>query len=66
MQYYRCIMRLQLLLENAQVNALINGSSTDYVLDDRGYDSDVFEETITNSEAVPVIPLRCSRKQRIK
>ena len=47
----------------AQANALIEGFSADYVLADKGYDSDAFVQTITDSGAEPVIPSRKNRKK---
>jgi len=41
---------------------LIEGFEADYVLADKGYDSDQFVSAIESSQAVPVIP---SKKNRI-
>ncbi len=48
--------------EYGQANALIDGFKTDYVVADRGYDSDEFIETIGLSGATAVIPPRSHRK----
>tara|TARA_Y100000588_G_C13979700_1_gene806602 strand:+ start:575 stop:910 length:336 start_codon:yes stop_codon:yes gene_type:complete len=49
--------------EYGQANVLIEGYTANYVLADRGYDSDAFIEAITNTGATPVIPSRRNRKQ---
>ena len=49
--------------EYGQANALIEGFSADYVLADKGYDSDAFVQTITDSGAEPVIPSRKNKKK---
>lgn len=48
--------------EYGQANALIEGLRADYILADRGYDSNEFIETIQKSGAKPVIPPRKNRK----
>ena len=50
--------------EYAQAERLIEGFDADYVLADRGYDSDQFVEAIQAMGAMAVIPPRCNRKQR--
>lgn len=47
--------------EYGQANALIEGFNADYVLADKGYDSDNFIEVIEASGAVPVIPSKSNR-----
>ncbi len=47
--------------EYGQANALIEGFNMDYVLVDKGYDSDRFIEVIKDSGATPVIPPRRNR-----
>lgn len=49
--------------EYGQANALIEGFDAEYVLADRGYDSDKFIEEIRATGAVPVIPPRRNRKE---
>jgi transposase len=48
--------------EYAQAVALIAGFEANYVLADKGYDSDAFVATITESQAIPVIPSKMNRK----
>ena len=48
--------------EYGQSKALIEGWVADYVLADKGYDSDEFIEAIEWSGAIAVIPPRCHRK----
>ena len=48
--------------EYGQSNALIEGWVADYVLADKGYDSDQFIEAIKLSGATAVIPPRCHRQ----
>ena len=48
--------------EYGQSKALIEGWVADYVLADKGYDSDEFIEAIECSGAIAVIPPRCHRK----
>ena len=47
--------------EFGQANALIEGFKAQYVLADKGYDSDAFLKTIDDSDAIPVIPPRKNR-----
>ena len=47
--------------EFGQANALIEGFKAQYVLADKGYDSDAFLKTIHDSDAIPVIPPRKNR-----
>lgn len=47
--------------EYGQANALIAGFEAQYVLADKGYDSDAFLQTISNSGATAVIPPRKNR-----
>ncbi len=49
--------------EYRQANALIEGFEAEYVLADRGYDSDQFIEAIRSTGAIPVIPPRRHRKE---
>ncbi|MCL1123168.1 transposase, partial [Shewanella surugensis] len=49
--------------EYGQANALIEGFEPQYVLADRGYDSDDFVKAIENTGAVAVIPSRRGRKE---
>jgi transposase len=48
--------------EHTQAEALIAGFRADFVLADKGYDSDAFVETIKASGATPVIPPKSNRK----
>ena len=48
--------------EYGQSKALIEGWVADYVLADKGYDSDEFIEAIEWSGAIAVIPSRCHRQ----
>jgi len=48
--------------EYGQANALIEDFHPEYVLADRGYDSDDFVEVIESKGAVAVIPSRRGRK----
>lgn len=48
--------------EYTQANELISGFQPDYVIADRGYDSDSFVQAIHASGAEAVIPPRCNRK----
>ena len=50
--------------EYGQANELIEGFDADYVLADKGYDSDTFIEAIEASGAEAVIPPRKSRKEQ--
>ena len=47
--------------EYGQANALIDGFQADYVLADKGYDSDEFVQIITTTGAQAVIPPRKNR-----
>lgn len=49
--------------EYGQANALIEGFDADYVLADKGYDSNSFIEAIEVSGAIPVIPSRSNRNE---
>ena len=46
-----------------QADQLIDGMDSEYVIADKGYDSDEFRETIANSGSVAVIPSRSNRKE---
>lgn len=48
--------------EHTQAEALIEGFKPDYVLADKGYDSDAFVEAIKSKQAIPVVPPRSNRK----
>lgn len=48
--------------EYGQAASLIEGYEVDYVLADKGYDSDHLIETIEEMGAIPVIPPRRNRK----
>jgi len=48
--------------EYGQANALIEGFDADYVLADKGYDSDEFVEVVEKTGAIAVIPPRRNRK----
>jgi transposase len=48
--------------EYTQAEALIDGFRADFVLADKGYDSDAFVAAIQNSGATPVIPPKSNRK----
>ncbi len=48
--------------EYTLANELISGLQADYVIADRGYDSDSFVQAIHTGGAVAVIPPRCNRK----
>ena len=50
--------------EFGQANALISGFYADYILVDKGYDSDSFIKQIHWQGAEPVIPSRSHRKQK--
>jgi transposase len=45
-----------------QANELISGFQCDYVIADKGYDSDSFVDAIHTGGAEAVIPPRCNRK----
>ncbi len=47
--------------EIRQADALIEGFSADYVIADKGYDSDLFIVAIESGEAIAVIPSRRNR-----
>jgi len=47
--------------EIRQADALIEGFSVDYVIADKGYDSDLFIVAIESGEAIAVIPPRRNR-----
>ena len=49
--------------EYGQSEALIKGFWDDYVLADKGYDSDQFVSAVEATKAVPVIPPRRNRRQ---
>jgi len=49
--------------EYSQAEALIEGFDADYVLADKGYDSDQFVLAIIARQATPVIPPRKNRKE---
>lgn len=52
--------------DHTQAEALIVGFGSDYVIADKGYDSDKFIETIENYGGEAVVPPRSNRKnQRI-
>jgi transposase len=50
--------------EYGQANALIEGFDADYILADKGYDSDEFVEVVEKTGAVAVIPPRRNRKEQ--
>jgi transposase len=50
--------------EYVQAERLIEGFDTDYVLADRGYDSDRFVDAVEAAGATAVIPSRRHRKQQ--
>lgn len=52
--------------EFGQADALIEGFQADYILADKGYDSDRFVSVVHGSGATPVIPSRKHRKVRRK
>ena len=41
---------------------LIKGLEANYVLADKGYDSDAFVSAVAESRAIPVIPSKVNRK----
>ena len=45
-----------------QGEELVAGYSSEYVIADKGYDSDAFLKLVVNSGAVPVIPPKSNRK----
>ena len=47
----------------SQAERLIDGERSEYVIADRGYDSDRFRQSIANSGAVAMIPSRSNRKE---
>ena len=49
--------------DHTKAQALIEGFNADYVIADKGYDSDSFIAAIRSSQALPVIPSRRNRKQ---
>lgn len=49
--------------EYGQANALIDGFNADYIVADKGYDSNDFVDVINASGAPAVIPPRCNRNQ---
>ncbi len=46
-----------------QADELIDGAESEYVIADRGYDSDEFRESIVSGGAEAVIPSRSNRKE---
>lgn len=48
--------------EHTQADALVDGFCAEWVIADKGYDSDAFVETIKASGGTPVIPPRNNRK----
>ena len=50
--------------EYGQANHLVEGFDADYVLADKGYDSDQFIETVEASGAIAVIPPRRNRQKQ--
>ena len=46
-----------------QADQLIDGIDSEYVIADRGYDSDQFRQSIADSGSVAVIPSRSNRKE---
>ena len=52
--------------EYGQANELIEGFDTDYILADKGYDSDAFIEAIEALGAEAVIPPRKNRNEQRK
>lgn len=48
--------------EHTQAEALIDGFHAEFVIADKGYDSDAFVETIMGNGGIPVIPPRSNRK----
>ena len=60
---------LNFILTGGQVNditqapALLQGHHADYVIADKGYDSDAFIALIEQMQAIPVIPARKNRKE---
>jgi len=59
----RCLLTAGQASEYGQANALIEGFNTDFVLADKGYDSNDFIENIKAIGAVPVIPPGCNRNE---
>ncbi len=49
--------------EYGQANALIEGFEADYVLADKGYDSDAFVQALSEAGAVAVISSRQNRNE---
>jgi transposase len=48
--------------DHTQAEALVGGFRADFVVADKGYDSDAFVEVIKANGGIPVIPPRCNRK----
>ena len=49
-----------------QAKALLEGDIAEYVLADKGYDSDDFRESITNRKSSPVIPGKANRSKSVE
>ncbi|WP_419534572.1 IS5 family transposase [Endozoicomonas sp.] len=57
----RFILTAGQVSEYGQANALIEGLSTDFILADKGYDSNAFIKAVEMSGAQPVIPPKRNR-----
>ena len=57
----RFILTAGQVSEYGQANALVEGLSADFILADKGYDSNVFIKAIEMSGAQPVIPPKSNR-----
>ncbi len=57
----RFILTAAQVSEYGQVNALIKGLISDFILADKGYDANAFIKSVEMSEAQPVIPPKSNR-----
>ena len=57
----RVILSAGQIADIEQAEALISGQSAEFIVADKGYDSDAFVETISAQGAQPVIPPRSNR-----
>lgn len=57
----RVILSAGQIADIEQAEALISGQSAEFIVADKGYDSDAFVEAIAAQGSQPVIPPRCNR-----
>ena len=57
----RVILSAGQIADIEQAEALISGQSAEFIVADKGYDSDAFVETISAQGSQPVIPPRSNR-----